>query len=499
MFEGHDSCYGSYKLTGEVKDNGKRIGKAATHSKPVSVELYHDHLLGLTGLGITPINKDSKVKFGAIDIDEYPLDLEFLNEQIQEQQLPVILCRTKSGGAHLYMFLKDWTTAGLVQKKLREIAGSLGYGTCEIYPRQAQILAERGDSGNWINLPYFAETKTMRYALGPKGKALSLKDFIIYADSKRIAEVDLNALRFAAPEELRGGPPCLQTLIKQGFPEGCRNNGLMSLGVYAMKAHGDEWQKKLEEYNLKFMKPPLGTEEVLGVIKSLSRKDYNYSCKSQPLQSFCNAAVCRTCLHGVGGADLGMPKFGTLTKLTTVPPVWFLDVETEDGCRRMELTTEELQQPTFFQRRCMDTLNTMPMILKRDNWMQIVQKLLADVTVIEVPPEATPVGQMLQHLESFCMSKVTARAADEMLLGKPWHNNEEVHFRLQDFLGYLSIKKYNMLPLHKIAVTLKELEGCYKKFHNLKGKGINVYVVPKKTFQVQTESFDTPEQPPEVI
>ena len=501
LFEGNLSSYGTYTLTDEKKPNGKRLGTAASIAKPVTVELYAEHLAGQVGLGITPINKDSNVVFGAIDIDEYPLDLVALNKRVQEMKLPVVVCRTKSGGAHLYMFMKRWAPAGYVQKKLREISAALGYGTSEIYPRQSQLLSERGDVGNWINLPYFKASKTMRYALGREGKALTLEDFIKWAYVKMVDLEDLDNMRLTAEETLPGGPPCLQQLVKQGFPEGTRNNGLMALGVYAIKAYGDGWQKHLEDYNNKYMQPPLASEEVMQVMKSLKKKEYSYACKSQPIQAFCNAAVCRTCKFGVGGADLGMPKMGTLTKLTTNPPLWFIDVETGEDIKRMELSTDELQQPALFQKRCMEALNIMPIVMKREGWMSIIQKLLSEVTVVEIPQEATPQGQLMGLIEQFCMSRVRAKVKDELLMGKPWIDEgpQEVHFRFADLIQFLTVKKFNLLPLNKIGSTIKHVPGCHKDFHCIKGMGINVWVIPIKYFNKQQESFDAPPQPKEVI
>ena len=501
IFEGHQSSYGTYTLTGEITEAGKHKGKAASINKPLTVENYSDHLTGARGLGIIPINASSMSRFGAIDIDIYPLDIAELNQKIIKLNLPLILCRTKSGGAHLYVFLKDWAPSGLVQKKLREMAVCLGYGTCEIYPRQSQLLAERGDAGNWINLPYFDCHKTFRYALDPiKNKALPIEAFIKTVFEKQITQVELHNLSFKAPEALPGGPPCLQTLCLQGFPDGTRNNGLMNLGVYAQKAYGDEWEGKLEGYNTAYMKPPRPTDEVLGVIKSLKRKTYQYTCKAQPIQSFCNASVCRTCVHGVGGAELGMPKFGTLTKLNTVPAIWFLDVELPDGIGRLELSTDELQQPLLFQKRSMEMLNLMPVVHKREIWNGIVQKLLQDVNIVEISFEATPAGQLMRHLEVFLIDRrVEARTCDELLLGKPWINNGEIHFRLADFIDYLQMKKFNLLPLSKIASTLKDIKGFRKHFHNIKGKGINTIVVPKDTFSQQQDGLETPDQPREVL
>lgn len=502
LFEGHATSFGTYVLTGEVTEAGKQKGNATSINRPLTIDIYSDHLSGKYGLGVIPINEHSMAKFGAIDIDIYDLDLKALNDCVQKLNLPLMVCRTKSGGAHLYLFLTEWAKAALVQKKLREMAVALGYGTCEIYPRQSQLLAERGDVGNWINLPYFNGHTTMRYGLSKDTHtALKLEAFIKAAFAIAVTPVNLHNMKFTAPEYLSGGPPCLQQLCSQGFPDGTRNNGLFNLGVYAQKAYGEGWEGKLEELNSKFMKPPLSTNEVLGVIKSLKKKQgsYLYTCKAQPIQAFCNAAVCRTCKFGVGAAELGMPKFGTLTKLNTVPPLWFLDVETQDGIGRLELTTEELQAPALFQKRCMEALNIMPMILKRETWTEIIQKLLQDLNVVQIPKEATPEGQLFVQLENFCTSRVQASKVDELLIGKPWVNNGEIHFRLTDFIKYLQIQKFNLLPLHKVAAAMKKIEGFKKVFHNIKGKGVNAVVIPENSFDVQKESFDVPEQPKDIL
>lgn len=499
LFEGAKGAYGTYTITDAPKENGKILGQGKSIAKPVTKELWNAHLMGKLGLGISPINEDSMARFAAIDVDIYPIDLKAINERIITNKLPLIVFRTKSGGAHIYIFITELMPATILQKKLRELAAFLGYGSCDIYPKQSKILVARGDTGNWINMPYADGDKTLRYALGPDGRALLTEAFIKYAFTKAISPRELSKLKWTIPESLPGGPPCLQQLVSQGFPEGTRNSGLVQLAIYAQKAYGDMWEKHVEEYNQQFFDPPLSTSEVLGVIKSVRKKSYNYACKSQPLQPHCNAAICRTCMYGVGGAELGMPKMGTLTKLTTVPPIWFLDVETEDGSARVELTTEELQSPRLFQARCMGFLNIMPIAHKMEVWQPIIMGLMKEVNIIDVPPEATPAGQMLLHLEAFCTSKVTARVAEELLLGKPWINGDYIHFRMMDFMRYLDRMKFKLLELNRITMIIQAIPGYTKHFHNLRGKGCNTIVVPTATFTSQSQPFDVPEQPQEPI
>lgn len=488
LFEGYGQSYGAYKITGEV-DKGKILGKAYSLKGPVTLELWHDHLMGKQGLGIVPINQESKVKFAAIDIDQYPLELTALNKNIYDNKLPLVVCRTKSGGAHLYCFMTDWVDAGAAQRKMREFAAFLGFGDSEIFPKQTKIIVERGDIGQWINMPYFNVTRTDRFAIGLHGKKIDLEEFVNEATRKRLTPQELVDFKIGNFEVLIGGPPCLNLLCSGGFPPGTRNNGLFNLAVYCKKKSPDNWQPLLEDMNQRYMDPPLTSSEVLGVIKSVSKKDFQYMCEQAPIKQFCNKTLCRTCVHGIGGISNGFPKFGTLTKLCTQPAIWFLELE---GGGRLELSTDDLQSPAKFQNRCMESLNIMPPLLKRENWMDIVQKLLLDVTEVDVPIEATPKGQMLSHLEAFCNSKIQGKTHDELLLGKPWLNNKRHFFRMMDFLDYLERRKFRMFNLSQIAVYVTEL-GATKHFFNVRGKGVNCYSIPE--FETtQTEPFEVPEQ-----
>lgn len=470
---------------------GQKVeGKPSTHKRCPTKEEWDMHLLGTRGLGIVPINEESMCRFGAIDIDEYPIDLQALNVRIQENGLPLVVCRTKSGGAHLYLFTNQHIPAKIFVTKLKEMASVLGYGGCEIYPRQVQLLVNRGDIGSWINLPYFGGDKTMRYALDDEGNTLGILEFIKHVYTKVKTPEQLMQMRFEQKELLPGGPPCLQRLVAQGFPQGTRHNGLLNLGIYLRKAYPGEWEKKLEEANRDYMEPPLSSSDVLATIKSLNKTDYNYTCRAQPINNFCDSAKCRTCQHGVGGSNYGMPRLGTLTKLCTDPPIWFIDIETATGGFRMELLTEDLQNPVRFQLRCMECINVMPQIPKRQDWTHVVAQLMETVAEIEVPEELTPFGQLKLHIENFCTSRVTAKTKDEILLGKPWVDGGEIHFRMQDLSTYLDRVRYRGFDLNHITAYISKLPGARRQFHNLKGKGTNVWVLSETAFEKQTEKFD---------
>ena len=161
------------------------------------------------------------------------------------------------GGAHVYCFLKEKAPAGDMQDKLREISAGLGYGGVEIFPKQREVLVDRGDIGSWLNMPYFEGDESMRYAFDSKGDALSLTNFIKFVEERMITHEELVELEVPVLDDIKDGPPCLQVLLKQGFPEGTRNNGLFNVGVYLKKSNPEKWDLEIEEYNRKYVHPPL--------------------------------------------------------------------------------------------------------------------------------------------------------------------------------------------------------------------------------------------------
>ena len=58
-------------------------------------------------LGIVPISSDNKCKWGCIDIDTYPFDhKKFIKKKLKEKKkIPIVLFRSKSGGAHCFIFI----------------------------------------------------------------------------------------------------------------------------------------------------------------------------------------------------------------------------------------------------------------------------------------------------------------------------------------------------------------------------------------------------------
>jgi hypothetical protein len=265
LFAGFEDAYGTFEITDTRERDGKQTGKVTLNHKKLTVDTWKDHLNGKRSLGIVPIRSDSTVFFGAIDIDDYTVDRRALYRGVEALHgLPLVLTTSKSGGVHAWLFCSEPCPAGLVRTKLQEYAAALGYGRAEIFPKQSEVLPERGDIGSWINMPYFGDLSGNRAAFTAEGEPLSAKSFLQICALKRVSVAELRAARASKPSaELSDGPPCLQHLVTAGFPQGTRNNGLFGLGVYARKKHGSMFgAHHLEEYNSKYFQPPLASTEV---------------------------------------------------------------------------------------------------------------------------------------------------------------------------------------------------------------------------------------------
>ena len=178
IFEGLDRAHGVTKVTESISNGTKIKGKSFVKREPVTDELWQKHLEGTDSLGVIPINDENKCKWGCIDIDSYAgFDHKQLINKIQNLNLPLIVFRSKSGGAHVFLFTSDYVSAKSMQDKLTQIKAVLGYGGSEVFPKQTQ-LKSKDDTGNFLNLPYFSGDDTTRYAFDNEGSGATLKDFI---------------------------------------------------------------------------------------------------------------------------------------------------------------------------------------------------------------------------------------------------------------------------------------------------------------------------------
>jgi len=460
IFEGNNSAYGQLILTGAKTESGKAEGKAFIKRQPISDQLWEDHLEGKEpALGVIPINENNECKWGCIDVDVYNLDHIAIMRNIKGMGFPLVTFRSKSGGAHLFLFAKEFIPAALMQSKLKAMSEALGYTGSEIFPKQTEILVERGDTGNFLNLPYHGGIRGLRYTFEAGGKAASLESFYsIYDEWAQTREQIENIVvkKAEVVEIFPDGPPCLNRLAEEGFGEGSRNNALFNLAIYRQKASPDNWQDILEDDNHKYMNPPLRSAEVQNLIKSIGKRGYDkYRCKEQPICGVCNTAKCRTKKFGVGFEDEQMPELDTLTKIKSNPPQWFLNV----AGNRVELKTEQLHNPNLFAIAVLDQANVVSPIPKAKDWREVhLKMLMQNLQEIEPLESLNPRNQIINLLYDFTVNGPQARTKEDLTRKLPWTQEDVTHFRLDDFYSFC---KRNNWELDKIKTgnLIKQLNS----------------------------------------
>lgn len=477
LFQGYEKAHGKHHLLGEDED-GKIKGKAQTFAHGATLDDFKAHLSG-TGdsLGIIPLRDDNTCLWGAIDIDirgpqKMRHTLEEIEKMVEDKALPLVVCRSKSGGAHLYLFCTEPVQATLLTTRLSNFSAVLGYGGCEIFPKQVKRVNEF-DRGNWINLCYYDAAKTERYAI-EGGLPLALEDFIEKAISRKVSARTLKELKVLTQGLFLDGPPCLQHLSITGFEEGGRNNAMINIGVYLRQKYPDTWQDELMKFNYEHIKPPLSNSEVSTVIKSLSRKEYNYTCSQPPICNHCDKKLCRKREFGVTALASDNENFPieSLTKFHSKGSYrWYAQCNGE----RVQLTTEELLQPSLLRRVFMERFNQV-INTKNDAWYKRLKDLMESVDSVEDPEDASELGQMDVLIESFIHESAKAWDEAELLKGNLFIDGGQVHFRSKDLINYLKVYRI-VIGVQELWHIIKSKGGTSTK-RTIKGSAVKLWSLP---------------------
>jgi hypothetical protein len=490
LFCGYENGHGQHRLNAAAEDSGKLKGQASTKGFGATKKEYIEHLAGNgTSLGIIPLLLNNTCWFGVIDIDikgDRPLKEtpEQLEKRIRKMELPLVVCRSKSGGVHLYLFGIEPLPAKALIDKLREVSAILGYGGCEIFPKQSTRVNER-DFGNWINIAYYGVNSsegTTRYCIRNGKPIKTLEDFLKYAELMRVDSKALGKVDVKLSDLFSDGPPCLQHLATVGFEDGGRNNSLYNVAVYLKKKFADNWHDQLHDYNQQLMKPPLENSEVTQVIRNIERKDYFYTCKVPPICNHCDKKLCAKREYGITfGGDAGeLFPIDNITKCVAKDSVrWYA----EHNGKRVELTTEQLLSPALLQRIFLDRFNIIIVIGKQRDWVLRLKELMETCDIVSDPDDASRQGQFENLVANYFENSKLGRNRDELIKGNAFVEDGKILFRSEDLMNYLKIRRFDHTP-HEVWMWIKQLGGEAGQ-RKVKGKQLRVWILP------EPEKFDT--------
>lgn len=498
LFAGFAEAHGTHGVPTQDRGKGNKWSiksTAKTIREPVTTDLWTQHLKGKRPLGVIAITERDTCRWGSIDVDEYEDSDALLKLVALADKLPLVPCRSKSGGLHLFVFLREEASAEEFVPRLRELAASLGLANCEIFPKQTKILVERGDLGNWMVMPYYGDTfgGKIREQVGLKktGAEMTISEFLTYAEKRRCGLEDLQS-RGPAPAARRDGkggdkrpkqpfgdgPPCLMHLAASGSIGEGRKRTLFMMALYHKRKGGD-WQKAIEDSNRSNMQPPLPAEEVAGIIRSVSKKDYQYTCKEEPMRSHCDAVTCRMRKFGVGNGG-NVPQLRGVTMMMTEPPIWFVDVE--NG--RLEVSTETLQNYPLFHRACMEKLSKCFAPVSQKEWLFILGDAMERVERLPAPPDVSEGGRFRELLEEFLTNRGEGHSREDLLRGVPWEDQEgeRFYFQLKDLMSFLWRENARDLSRNVVSRLITRMGGGDRQI-DVKGKNLRCWWTPSSQVQ----------------
>ena len=450
IFDGLHRAHGCTYIDKKSADGLKVKGKSFVKREIITDKHWEDHLNGIEpSLGVIPINEDNKCRWGCIDVDKYTLDHKEIIKKINTYSLPLVVCRSKSGGAHIFLFTTEFVPAKLMRDKLISVSAILGFGNAEVFPKQIELKSQ-DDTGNFLNLPYFNCEKSTRYGYDSEGKAITLSDFL--EKIIQITPKELESLKIKrAPSEFDDGPPCLESLTREKLDDG-RDRILFQYTVYAKKKWPEEWRGKLSTFNHKYFNPPLPDDVIER--KKKDNEEYGFKCTEEPVCDHCDKKLCRTRKFGIG-TQLLFPQLSDLQIVKLDPPIYRLNVDGE----RVELKSEQLQEQRLFARACMDQIYKYPPKLKPKDYDILVQTLLENKELVDAPAGASKLEQLSQHLENYCTSRTAEGSTKEdMESGNVWNKDKYHHFIFSEFY-HKFLHRHKWIEKYDITI-LWLLEHC---------------------------------------
>ena len=404
-----------------------RDGRTQTYNgTPPSRELFKGHLFS-SGyhMGVTLVDEEGMTSVGILDYDydDKPdwnknsnqedskvgsnyswgkIDLISLEADIRKKGLPLVVCRSKNGGAHAILFTKEPVQASKMKRLLSNYKAQLqGYGEdqTEIFPKQ--VILKKG-MGSPISLPYNNSFKTLKYAI-INGKVANFSQFLDHAESMKTTLEDMSDNTGFAHE---GAPPCIQLLFKTKLSEGGRNIACFNVSVYARRAFPDNWEKVVHRYNDENIKNPLSYSEVCKIIESVAKTDeYRYKCNEEPVKSRCDSVICATVKYGITSSEKSslalsnLPEIGRLRKYETKPP--FYELEIEGKTLRLG-SSDDLRMHHKFSKIVFEELDMVIGHVKKEAWDTVLDRLMQNLEKIEVPDEMSEDGviriELINHV-----------------------------------------------------------------------------------------------------
>jgi len=437
--------------------------------KPITDQEYLDHLEGKISIGVQPCREDGKVIFAAIDVDHYKnFDKQKFLKLITDNKIPLIPVKSKSGGFHLYLHLKEPTSAVFVKQFLKGLLYTLKLtNKTEIFPKQTNVETS---VGNFINLPYFG--KKERIAINPMtGEEFSFEQYLQVIEFNQQTEKQLkdfmvnltNKELVGGNEEFEDGPPCLQILSKNKLDD-YRDRFLYQYMVFAKKKYSD-WQEKVQlakgSYFINDLK--WTDQKVAAKIKSWEGKETGYVCEEFKSEGFCMEELCYKRKFGKKSDKIiQWPELTSLVKINYEEPEYDVTVTIRDKNgdeRSIQIhlkNIDDVMEMRLLRKQIAKQANTFLPKLKDKDFEPIVAGLLASVEEQKAPAGTSNKEKLYKYIKEHIKTPANTHASFQS--GNPMIKQDKVYFIYDKFYDFLKRKEWKVGE----SKTAKWMETWFK-------------------------------------
>ena len=492
LFKGYEGDFGIAHLSRSEFDADKNKIKPDYEwtGRPITDKDYLDHLSGKKSIGVQPCRIDKTVQFGCIDID--PKDYSSFKVEkylalIHQHKLPIVPILSKSGGLHCYVFLKEPVPTIDLIEALKAFLLPLGLKpSTEVFPKQKELQkTDKGGikPGNFINLPYYNNGASNRYAIDKNNSKLSIEEFIKFANeskvdnetlTKLVEEAHRNILLHTNPE-FADGPPCLARCSISKLDDG-RDRFMYNYMVFAKKKYKDKWPDQVSQANYNYLASPWDKAKLDSKIKAWTGETAGHTCYEEPIKDKCMRGLCYKRPFGVKSDSISIfPEIQDFEMIAYAEPEYRFNVvmpsdeniqviihNTKLMTRQKDVLDLVWQQTGVY----FEPIKPKEFRAKLNEWRKKGQKIK--------PPKGTQIDDRLaEELFQFCINGPQATQRSRLNLGSCLTEEGFHYFRWNSFLEHLG--NGWKIPEEKIAQILKD--KCYVEFDhslNVEGKTLKV-------------------------
>ena len=488
LFSGYDGDFGIADMSKAKLDSERNKLKPDYEwsGRPITTVDYKNHLEGKISIGIQPCRLDKMAQFACIDIDPKnysEFKIKNYLTKFEQYKLPLVPLLSKSGGLHCYIFLKEPIPAADIIEAVKAFLLPLELKpNTEIFPKQKELKEDdKGNikPGNFINLPYYNNGNTTRYAVDKNNSKLSLEQFIKLANESKITKERLDALveethkniLLGSNPEFSDGPPCLARCSKSKLDDG-RDRFMYNYMVFAKKKYKDKWHDFVAKANYAYLENPWDKSKLDQKLKAWDKETAGHTCYEDPIQDKCMRSLCYSRPFGIKSDSINaFPEVTDFQKINYEQPEYRFNVilPNDDKCEVVIPNLKLMTTQKDFLMLVWDQAGTHFEPLKPKDFRAKLNEWKKNGQTIK-PPEGTHIDDILkEELYQYCVNGPRAKERIQLKNGACFTEDGQHYFKFTSFITHLG--NGWKIDQQKIAQKLKD--NCKVEFNysfNIDGK-----------------------------